>query len=155
MERKHIETFEEFISTRADVISGGKGDKIQAEDVNQNELKVGIAVELEHTRNEETAKEIAIDHLTENPKYYSELVQSGIVDEPEAIKLAKELLGVEPKKASEGVEEAMSYIFGGIKVNVLDDKSVVIDNGDDKIRMTSTDQVKKMIKALEGALRKM
>lgn len=236
MQKRIIKTFEDFISTRADVVPGGKGDKTQVEDVDQNELKVGVAVEMEHTGNEETAKEIAIDHLTENPKYYSDLVKSGIVDEPEAIKLAKDLLGIEPSKASESVEEAqhidvawalkaikdynkgtssnksltdlakeivkhmgyrtsedniksaedhlaasadgdkipedkavvhelfsllekldeaMGYIYGGISVTVLDDKSVSIDDGESKIRMTSPDQVKKMIKYLEGALRKM
>jgi len=37
------------------------------------ELKKGIKTELEHTTNEEYAKEIAMDHLYEDPKYYTKL----------------------------------------------------------------------------------
>jgi len=73
-------------------IKGGKGDKTKLEDVCPKELEVGTAVEMEHTNNKKIAQEIAIDHLTENPKYYTELYKSGIVDEPEAIKLYKKLL---------------------------------------------------------------
>lgn len=80
-------------------VSGGKGDKLSPEDVDQNELAVGIEVEYEHAKGDKTAAtDIALDHLKENPKYYSELVQKGIVDEPDAIKLAKKLLGVKPLK---------------------------------------------------------
>ena len=39
----------------------------------QKQLKVGIGVEKEHTKNEDTAREIALDHLGENPKYYAKL----------------------------------------------------------------------------------
>jgi len=73
-------------------IAGGKGDKTKPKDVDANELKVGIAVEMEHTSDTKIAQEIAIDHLTENPKYYTDLCAAGIVDEPEAIKLYKKLL---------------------------------------------------------------
>jgi len=73
-----------------DALPGGKGDYITTNDVDAKELSVGIAVELERTDNRQKAKEIALDHLAENPKYYSELVQKKIADEPEALKLAKE-----------------------------------------------------------------
>jgi len=36
-------------------------------------LKKGIEVELEHTSDESIAKEIAIDHLWEDPEYYDKL----------------------------------------------------------------------------------
>ncbi len=72
-------------------IMGGKGDKTNINTLDQNELQVGIAVEMEHTDDENIAKEIASDHISENPKYYSKLVQSGIVDEPEAIKIYNKL----------------------------------------------------------------
>ena len=39
----------------------------------QQELKKGISVEKEHTEDAEGAKKIAMDHLVENPKYYTEL----------------------------------------------------------------------------------
>ncbi len=74
-----------------DFVKGGKGDKTKYENLDADELNVGIKVEMEHTDNIEIAKEIAKDHLTENPKYYSDLIKSGIVDEKDAIDLAKKL----------------------------------------------------------------
>ena len=88
---KNIQTFEEFLSESIleDKIQGGKGDNTAEDSVDYEELQVGIAVEKEHTSDTELAKEIALDHLTENPKYYSELIFKGIVDEKEALELAK------------------------------------------------------------------
>lgn len=36
-------------------------------------LKKGIATEHEHTKNAGVAKEIALDHIGEDPKYYDKL----------------------------------------------------------------------------------
>ena len=58
-------------------------------EIDDKQLKVGTAVEKEHTSDPKAAKEIAIDHLTEDPEYYSKLIKSGLVDEPKALKLAK------------------------------------------------------------------
>ena len=54
-------------------LSGGKGDKLNYTDVDAEQLKAGIAVEMEHTNDPTTAEEIALDHLSENPKYYTDL----------------------------------------------------------------------------------
>ena len=53
----------------------GKADKegISEKDVDQNELSMGIKVELEHTKNKDIAKKIALDHLAEMSDYYSKL----------------------------------------------------------------------------------
>ncbi len=91
-----VKTYLEFINEQ--VLIGGKGDDTDESTIDKNELEVGIAVEAEHSSDKSTAKEVAIDHLTENPKYYSELVKSGIVDEPDALKLAKDLLGIDMTK---------------------------------------------------------
>jgi 2'-5' RNA ligase len=56
-----------------DKMPGGKGDKLKSADVSAVELKTGIKHELEHTKDKEIAKEIALDHLAEDPKYYSKL----------------------------------------------------------------------------------
>jgi hypothetical protein len=88
-----IKRFKQFILE--DKITGGKGDKLKPEDVDPKELAVGIEVEYEHDSGDrETAQDIALDHLSENPKYYSIAYRSGLFDEPEAIKLAKEYWGV-------------------------------------------------------------
>jgi hypothetical protein len=44
----------------------------------RKELEMGVKIELEHTDNEDMAKEIAMDHLWENPSYYSKLKKSEI-----------------------------------------------------------------------------
>ena len=84
-----------FAIFEKEILNGGKGDNIKPEDVNQNELKVGIYVEMEHTDNKKIATEIAIDHLSEVDDYYTILIKSGLVDEPKALELAKKLLNIE------------------------------------------------------------
>ena len=41
----------------------------------ERQLKKGIKVEMEHTDNKKIAKEIAMDHLTEDPNYYNKLAK--------------------------------------------------------------------------------
>ena len=77
-------------------------------DVDQQELEVGVAVEKEHTDNHELAAEIAMDHLAEKENYYSELVKSGIVDESEALKLAKKFGWVTENKLTEDVYKTLT-----------------------------------------------
>ena len=57
-------------------------DGVIKEGCDPKELRAGIAVEMEHTDDPEEAKRIAIDHLKEDPKYYSKLNKAGLVDEP-------------------------------------------------------------------------
>ncbi len=66
-----------------DELEGGKSDNKTTLDISkkfrikkskvENELKKGLKVELEHTKDEKLAKEIAMDHLTELPDYYTRL----------------------------------------------------------------------------------
>jgi hypothetical protein len=92
-----------------DNVPGGKGDKTDPKSVDANELAVGKKVEREHTDSDEKAEEIALDHLTENPKYYSELVSSGIVDEKDALELAKKLGVGQVKEAKEDFHKFYPY----------------------------------------------
>jgi hypothetical protein len=39
----------------------------------KKELEMGISVEMEHTDSKDVAKEIAMDHLYEDPNYYTKL----------------------------------------------------------------------------------
>jgi hypothetical protein len=52
--------------------------KLTADQVNNDELRMGIRVEMEHTDDPEKAKKIALDHLAENPFYYTQLKLSGV-----------------------------------------------------------------------------
>lgn len=44
----------------------------------QNQLKIGIKIEKEHTTNTQQAREIALDHLGEDPNYYTKLGKAGL-----------------------------------------------------------------------------
>ena len=65
-----------------DFISGGLADGSQPADFDQRELQRGISVEMEHTSNPAVAREIAMDHLTEDSEYYKKLalMESGKYD---------------------------------------------------------------------------
>lgn len=39
----------------------------------QNQLNIGMKIEKEHTTHDNVAKEIAMDHLGEDPYYYTKL----------------------------------------------------------------------------------
>lgn len=56
-----------------DKISGGLSDGQPDSDFDSSQLKSGIEIEREHTQDRDKAKEIAKDHLTEDPKYYTHL----------------------------------------------------------------------------------
>lgn len=63
---------------RANPIKGGVGDETEPQDVDGDELAAGIKVEMEHTRDPKKAQDIALDHLTEDPKYYTKLRASSV-----------------------------------------------------------------------------
>lgn len=90
---KHLKTYESLIGGRAE----GKTleDLAAAHGVTPEEirkqLEVGVAVESEHTPDPEVAKEIATDHLAEDPEYYTKLIKAGVVDEPKALKAYRDL----------------------------------------------------------------
>ena len=69
--------------TQRDYLKGGKADKqtpktiadkhgVSIDQINRELIK-GAKVELEHTDSKEMAREVALDHLTEFPDYYTRL----------------------------------------------------------------------------------
>lgn len=44
----------------------------------ESQLKKGIKVEQEHTKNLRTAEKIALDHLKEDPDYYTKLKKANL-----------------------------------------------------------------------------
>jgi hypothetical protein len=56
-----------------DKIPGGLGDDKEDKDFDSKQLEIGIEHEMEHTNDIEVAKEIAKDHLSEDPNYYTKL----------------------------------------------------------------------------------
>jgi hypothetical protein len=56
---------------KSDLISGGAAQGMSPEQFDQEQLAIGTSIELqEHTDDEELAREIAMDHLAEDPDYY-------------------------------------------------------------------------------------
>lgn len=60
-----------FVSECLHGLAQKKG--ITEKDVNAQELLLGIQVEKEHTDDENIAKMVALDHLSEIPDYYTRL----------------------------------------------------------------------------------
>lgn len=56
-----------------DMIYGGLADNASPQQFDKRQLAKGTRVEMEHTNNPAIAREIAMDHLTEDPRYYIEL----------------------------------------------------------------------------------
>lgn len=55
---------------KMDLVPGGIADKFQPSHFDQEQLAIGTMRELEHTDDEDLAREIAMDHLAEDPDYY-------------------------------------------------------------------------------------
>lgn len=83
--RLHLGDFVENATLSArvveDAMPGGKGDDRPDTDFDADQLKMGVKVEMEHTRDADKAKEIAKDHLSEDPAYYTKLKDAGLADE--------------------------------------------------------------------------
>jgi len=56
-----------------DILPGGKADNKDPKDFDPKAVSKGEKVEREHVKNKEVQREIARDHLTEDPKYYDKL----------------------------------------------------------------------------------
>ena len=66
--------FAAFLTTRREnLLVGGLGDDLSEDDVDADEFNMGLSVEMEHTKDKRIAREIALDHLAEEPKYYTKL----------------------------------------------------------------------------------
>lgn len=120
-------------------MKGGKADKLTLPQIAKkhgvpiedlmSQLRLGMKTEMEHTDSKKQAKEIAMDHLAENPKYYTKLKKAKL--EEGILKTLKEDLNypIELK----GKRKISNTGFGGYrehtigKVNLSDLK--VLDNG--------------------------
>lgn len=85
---------------------GGMGDNKSDEEFDQTQLEMGIKHEMEHTNDRETAKEIAKDHLSEDPQYYTHLKKSGIDEYRQRLKEETIKYLQETGKPSAGLSKA-------------------------------------------------
>jgi len=77
-----------------DEIPGGKGDDANEADFDPKEVEMGKKIEMEHTGDPVKAKEITLDHLTEDPKYYTKLNNAGLADELKSEAIRKEIRSI-------------------------------------------------------------
>lgn len=63
------------------LLRGGKSQGLDPSSVDPEQLAAGIEVEAEHTDDPATRKKIALDHLAEDPEYYSKLQQMESADQ--------------------------------------------------------------------------
>lgn len=85
-----------FIKSK-DIIPGGLADRKTDKDFDQEALAAGQKVEMEHTKDPKIAREIARDHLAEDPNYYKKLAKmekAGAAEpgyyDPEQIRIKRE-----------------------------------------------------------------
>lgn len=62
-----------FEKLAGDKIKGGLADDVDPKALDAKALNEGRKVEMEHTSDKAVAKEIAMDHLVEDAKYYDKL----------------------------------------------------------------------------------
>lgn len=62
----------------ADQIPGGRADQKSPKDFDPEQLAAGTQHEMEHTKDEAKAREIAMDHLAEDKHYYKKLNKAGL-----------------------------------------------------------------------------
>ena len=105
-----------------EVLHGGIGDGKLPEDFDKEQVLLGMTVEMEHSDNPMIALEIVLDHLTEDPEYYttSENPESSAqynasmkaksFGNDEDAELTNELLGYKPRNVGEEVSKTSQSI---------------------------------------------
>jgi hypothetical protein len=75
-------------TVKKDLLQGGAGDNLPDRDFSEPALAEGAKHEHEHTRDDQVAKEIAKDHLSEDPQYYEKIkeIEKGAEAQPKAKK---------------------------------------------------------------------
>jgi hypothetical protein len=86
-------------SGQNDLLPGGKADNLPDREISPVALAEGAEHEHEHTNNDQVAKEIAKDHLSEDPRYYKKvkIIEESKSASSEQIKMPPKPAGV-PKQ---------------------------------------------------------
>ena len=119
-DENNLDNLEQEKNKRGEILIGGKGDGKSIHDFDSKQILLGLNVESEHTNDILTALEVTIDHLSENPVYYTVMntpeasAQAGASEDAAKYddKLTDTLLGFEPKNVNEiiGADGATSAV---------------------------------------------
>lgn len=144
--------FLKSLGLQEDQIPGGVGDDTNSVQVDPEQLEMGIKVEMEHTYDRDLAKEIALDHLTEDPQYYSRLKDAGLSDEVSS-KPSKPNIPMMQKLLSPSAIMSPSVIAVGIRgtrTGLLPAGGIVDDP--EKARLGGLELVKNLKPNSQGAI---
>ena len=162
-----------------DFIEGGVADDSDVSEFNSQQIMIGIGVEMEHTDDPKIALEIAMDHLTEIPDYYTRLdkmekeagvedneTDEGMVDNtPEQEEMTDELLGYKPHNVNDYASEEFDYTAAERDYHDKEDMrqhpedyqgdeehplAGIMDTGDEPIEKLPDAEVKGVNRALGG-----
>ena len=120
---------------KKDLLPGGKADSSKPDDFDPESLKEGAAHEKEHTNNEDIAREIAMDHLKEDPKYYTKikLIEKNQYHKSQALAMLRDFGSTKAKfnkaEFKEFVKTKMSDVsedFLNHFVDLMDNYSIAI-----------------------------
>lgn len=90
----------------AEALEGGKGDGHRPSDFNAAALAKGTRHEREHTSDDAVAREIAMDHLTEDPRYYD---KADLIENPRPTPLLRRLAKAEERRGEKHAFETSMY----------------------------------------------
>jgi len=71
------ESLQEFLNEE-EVFRGAVETGLKVEDVDSKEFLVGLAIEKRHSTDLAVQRDLAIQNLSTNPKYYSEGIKKGV-----------------------------------------------------------------------------
>jgi hypothetical protein len=126
-------------------LKGGYADNMTPEDIAEKhgvdvdkiykQLEKGIKIEMEHTNSKDVAREIALDHLFENPDYYDDLERIENEEETEEIVVENKNVFYSKEKFN-SFEDALNLITEDKKV---DGNKVVVTDGNEKYEILFKD----------------
>lgn len=133
-------------STKKQKLKGGKGDNLVPDQVNYYEFRKGWKHELEHTDDIDKAKEIALDHLAEDPMYYTRLEMI----ETKAKKKQRTDLPIDISKKKASVKDEANQMT---PISKKKEKSNVADNQNKKEKARSKSAGVKKMKGGSGEMK--
>ena len=122
------ESLHEYLAEEQKVFKGQVETGLKIDDVDKREFLVGLSVEKKrHSENLAVQKELVIQNLAENPKYYSEGMKKGMFSDPAAINLYKKYF-IDKEEIKESVnEELKDELINTIIKNTKDKSPEEID----------------------------
>ena len=127
-EEQRVNYFKKVAAKYEDKLPGGLADKKTPEDFSAEQVEKGVKVEMEHTDDPELAREIAMDHLTEDSEYYDHLAE---MEQKFEQKVAAKYRIV--ASTLDEVQNALEAEFDWTYVENEDSDSVRFDNGNSSL----------------------